>query len=136
METDRALAAALADTSPDVRGRALDGLGAHHAVAHAEAVRALQNKDTETLDVRAHAILALGALCDARSLDDWTKLARAAKAPTDDRDRRLGAAAVATLGQVRPADLADRLAPLLQKDAPPGVREMAKAALSATGGCR
>jgi hypothetical protein len=80
-------------------------------------------------------VLALGAMCDARSLADWTKLARATKTPADERDRRLGGAAIAALGQVHPADLASRLGPLLEKDAPLPVREMAKAALAAQGGC-
>jgi HEAT repeat protein len=133
---DRALAAALADASPDVRGRVLDGLGAHHATAYAEQIRARQDADDENIEVRARAILALGALCDARSLGAWTKLARAAKAPTDDKDRRLGSAAIAALGLLHPADLAARLAPLQEQDAPLVVREMAKAAMALTGTCR
>lgn len=132
---DRALAAALADGSPDVRTHALDGLGAHHAVAHADAVRALQDDKDESVEVRAHAMLALGAMCDARSLPDWTKLARGAKAPADDKDRRLGGAAIAALGQLHPADLRDRLAPLLDQDTPPAAREMARAAIAGRGGC-
>jgi hypothetical protein len=130
---DQALAAALFDVSPDVRGRALDGLGAHRAVAHADAIRERQDDDEETLDVRAHAILALASLCDARSLSAWTKLARAAKVPMDERDRRLGSAAIAALGEIHPADLAERLAPLLDKDAPAPAREMAKAAMAEKG---
>ena len=130
---DQALAAALADGSPDVRGRALDGLGAHRATAHVEAIRERQDDETENLEVRARAILALASLCDARSADGWTKLARAAKAPMDDRDRRLGGAAIAALGEVHPADIAARLAPLLEQDAPMPVREMAKAAMAEKG---
>jgi HEAT repeats len=135
-DADRTLAAALADTSPEVRGQALDALGAHRAAAHADAVRARQDDDQEVLDVRARALLALAAMCDARSLSDWTKLARGAKAPLDDRGRRLGGAAIAALGQLHPADLPSRLAPLLEKDAPPAVREMARAAIAMPGGCR
>jgi hypothetical protein len=51
----------------------------------------------------------------------------------DDRDRRLGGAAIAALGEVHPADLATRLAPLLEKDAPMPAREMAKAAMAEKG---
>jgi hypothetical protein len=119
-----------------VRGRALDGLGAHRATAHADTVRARQNDAEEGVEVRARAILALAAMCDTRSIADWTKLARTSKTPIDDRDRRLGGAAIAALGQVHPADLRDRLAPLLEKDTPPAAREMAKAAVAGQGSCR
>jgi len=133
---DAALAGALGDGSPDVRGRALDALGAHRATAFADAVRERQDDAEEQVEVRARAILALGAMCDTRGIAAWTKLARSAKAPTDERDRRLGGAAVAALGMVRPADLAQRLAPLMEKDAPPGVKELARAAMSAKSACR
>ncbi len=134
-DTDRALAAALADASPDVRAQTLDGLGAHHAVAHADAVRARQDDDAENVEVRAHAILALATLCDARSLSAWTKLALIARGPSDDKDRRLAASAIAALGQLHPADLEARLAPLLAKDTPVAAREMARSALATRGEC-
>jgi HEAT repeat protein len=133
---DAALAAALGDRSADVRGPALDGLGAHHARAHVDAIRARQDDPAEDLEVRARAILALGSLCDAGAAATWTKLSLAARAPTDDRDRRLGVAAVAALGELHPADLAQRLAPLLEKDSPLPLREAAKAALGAAGSCK
>ena len=133
---DGALAAALRDVSPEVRGRALDGLGAHRATAHLEAVRDRQDDDGEHGEVRARAILALGAMCDRKSIDAWTKLALGAKSPIDERSRVLGGAAIAALGDAHPADLATRLAPLLEKDAPGPVREMARAALAATPACR
>ena len=133
---DAALATALADGSVEVRGRALDGLGAHHAVAHVEAIRARQDDTGEDVEVRARAILALGAMCDQKSLAQWTKLARGAKAPTDDRDKRLGGAAIVALGEMHPADLAERLAPLTEKDAPRMVREMVKAALAGQMSCK
>ncbi len=134
-ETDRALAAALSDGSPDVRAQALDALGAHRAVAHLDAVRARQDDDGENVEVRAHAILALAGMCDTQSLSAWTKLALVLRGPGDDRDRRLGSAAIAALGQVHPADLAQRLAPLVDKEVPPAVREAARAALAAHGEC-
>lgn len=133
---DTALAAALRDRSPDVRGRAIDGLGAHRAKAHVDTVRARQDDEEEDLEVRARAVVALGAMCDAKSLSTWTKLARAARQPLDDKDRRLGGAAVAALGDLHPADLAERLAPLLDEDTPIPLREMAKAALSGKGSCQ
>jgi HEAT repeat protein len=135
VENDRALAAALADTSPDVRGRALEGIGAHHAVAYAAAVQSHQDDPAENLEVRARAMLALAAMCDARSLADWTKLARTAKQPMNDQERRLGTTAIAALGQLHPRDLKDRLLPLLDADSPPAAREAARAAIEGKGGC-
>lgn len=133
---DQALATALADGAPDVRGRVLDALGAHRATAFAEQIRERQDDAAESLEVRARAILSLASMCDARSVAAWTKLARGAKAPGDERDRRLGTAAIAALGMLQPKDLADRLAPLLEKDTPPPVREMARAAMGAKSDCR
>ncbi|WP_437877340.1 HEAT repeat domain-containing protein [Sorangium sp. So ce513] len=133
---DRALVGALTDASPEVRRSALDGLGAHRATAHIEAVRDRAEDKEEDLEVRARAILALGAMCDVSSVDLWTRLALRAKAPVDERDQRLGSAALAALGAVHPADLPARLKPLLDKDTPRGLRETARAALSATPQCR
>ncbi|MCC6554115.1 MAG: hypothetical protein IT372_14005 [Polyangiaceae bacterium] len=135
-QTDAALAAALNDLSPDVRGSALDALGAHRAAAHIEAVRDRAEDKEEHVEVRARAILTLASLCDRSSVDLWTRLAERAKTPMGDRDHRLGTAALAALGQVHPDDLSKRLAPLLEKDTPRGLREMARAALEATGSCR
>ncbi|WP_437550082.1 HEAT repeat domain-containing protein [Sorangium sp. So ce367] len=133
---DRALVGALADSSPEVRRHALDGLGAHRATAHIEAVRDRAEDKEEDIEVRARAILALGAMCDASSVDLWTRLALRAKAPIGEHDQRLGSAALAALGSVHPADLPARLKPLLDKDTPHGLREAARAALSAAPQCR
>ncbi|WP_437867637.1 HEAT repeat domain-containing protein [Sorangium sp. So ce363] len=132
---DRALVGALADSSPEVRRHALDGLGAHRAAAHIEAVRDRAEDKEEDVEVRARAILALGAMCDASSVDLWTRLAHRAKAPIGEHDQRLGSAALAALGSVHPADLPARLKPLLDKDTPHGLREAARAALSAAPQC-
>ncbi|WP_437799238.1 HEAT repeat domain-containing protein [Sorangium sp. So ce693] len=133
---DRALVGALADSSPEVRRHALDGLGAHRATAHIEAVRDRAEDKEEDVEVRARAILALGAMCDASSVDLWTRLAHRAKSPIGEHDQRLGSAALAALGSVHPADLPARLKPLLDKDTPHGLREAARAALSAPPQCR
>ncbi|WP_437336542.1 HEAT repeat domain-containing protein [Sorangium sp. So ce394] len=133
---DRALVGALADPSPEVRRHALDGLGAHRATAHIEAVRDRAEDKEEDVEVRARAILALGAMCDASSVDLWTRIALRAKAPIGERDQRLGSAALAALGAVHPADLPARLKPLLDKDTPHGLRETARAALAAAPQCR
>jgi len=135
-EADKALAGALADLSSDVRGRALDALGAHRAVAYAEPIRERVADPEEHIEVRARAILALAAMCDKSSIDDFTKYAMRAARPLDERDRRLGSAAVAALGMLHPPDLSARLAPLMSKAAPAGAREMARAAIAAEPACR
>lgn len=134
--TDGALAAALSDASAEVRGRALDALGAHKASAFAPQIRERSEDKEESVEVRARAILALASMCDAASIDAWTTLAHRAVRPFDERDRRLGSAAVAALGVIHPKDLDARLAPLLAKDAPSSARELARAALSARGECK
>ncbi len=132
---DGALARALSDLAPDVRGRAIEALGAHQATRHADAIRERADLADELPEVRARAILALGALCDRRSIDDLTRRAQRAKAPLDELDRRLGAAAINALGRLHPPDLEARLAPLVAKDSPPMIREMARAALTAETKC-
>lgn len=132
---DKALAGALADVSPEVRGRALDGLGVHQARTYAAAVRERATLAEETLDVRARALLALGAMCDRQSLDLLTKYALGATSPTSEIERRLGAAALAALGDLHPGDLDRRIAPLTGKEAPLLVREMARSALAAKSTC-
>ncbi len=132
---DKALAGALTDGSPDVRGRALDGLGRHQARTHAGVVRGLAEDKDEVPDVRARALLALGAMCDKDSLDLLTKVAQGARSLTSDLDRRLGAAALSALGDIHPADLAERISLLTAGDAPALVRERARAALTAKTTC-
>lgn len=133
---DKALAAALADKSADVRGVAIDGLGAHQAKSHAPEVRARAEANDEMVDVRARALLALGAMCDKDSLDLLTRTAQGARSLTSEVDRRLGAAALSALGDLQPDDLARRITLLTATDAPPLVREMAKSALSAKSRCK
>ncbi len=112
---DAALAAALADLYPEVRGQAIDALGAHKATAYAEPLRKRALLAEESLEVRTRAVLALAEMCDKGSLELWTKLAEKSVKPVDERDRRLGAAAVAALSVFHPSDLAQRLSTLLGK---------------------
>jgi hypothetical protein len=132
---DAALASKVTDLYPEVRGRVIDALGARKATAQAPLLRARAMVAEESLDIRARSVLALAEMCDKGSVELFTKLAENAVKPKDERDRRLGAAAVAALSVVHPDDLAKRLAPLLAKDAPPGLNEMAKSALTAERGC-
>ncbi|MDI1477841.1 HEAT repeat domain-containing protein [Polyangium sp. y55x31] len=133
---DAALAAALGDASPEVRGRALDGLGAHQATAYLGPIRELAGNDEEQAEVRTRAILALAAMCDRSQVDTWTKLARSTPFAMSERERTLGAAAIAALGDIKPQDLRARLAPLLDPKVPRNVRELARAALEATSKCK
>ena len=49
--------------------------------------------------------------------------------------RQLGLAALIALAAMQPADLRDRLGPLLAKEAPADVRRAADKAMSARGSC-
>ena len=132
---DAALASKITDLYPEVRGRVIDALGARRATLHAPLLRARAMVAEESLDLRTRSVLALAEMCDKGSVDLFTKLAGNAVKPHDERDRRLGAAAVAALSVMHPDDLAERLAPLLAKDAQPGLNEMAKSAIAAGKGC-
>lgn len=133
---DDALAAALKDKSADVRARAVDGLAVHRAKAHLPALRQISDSEEEAPEVRARAILALGVLCDASRVDAWTTLSRLSVQGMSEGERLIGAAAIAALGDVKPKDLAKRLAPLLDPKVPRNVRDTAKAALEAPSTCK
>ncbi len=132
---DKALLGALSDRSADVRGRAVSGLGTRKAIAYASNVKERANDKDETPEVRARALLSLGAMCDKSSIEMLTTLAQGARSLTSDLDRSLGAAALSALGDIHPSDLAQRIALLTAADAPALVREMAKAAISASSTC-
>ncbi|MBK9266407.1 MAG: HEAT repeat domain-containing protein [Polyangiaceae bacterium] len=134
--SDAVLAGALRDAAPDVRARAIDGLAVHRAKNQMPALRQIADADEESAEVRSRAILALGVLCDASRVDAWTKLARLSVQGMSDGERLIGAAAIAALGDVKPKDLAKRLAPLLDPKAPRNVREAARAALETQSGCK
>lgn len=134
--SDDALAAALKDVSPDVRARAVDGLAVHRAKNHLPALRQISDAEEETPEVRARAILALGVLCDASRIDAWTTLSKLAIHGMSDGERMIGSAAIAALGDVKPKDLAKRLAPLLDPKTPRNVREAVRAALEVQSECK
>ena len=101
---DKLLVDALADASADVRGHALDALGAHRATAFIDEIRERSTSAEELAVVRARAVLALAAMCDRKGADYWTKLALRTKAPFGEDDRTLGGASIAALGMVHPPD--------------------------------
>ena len=134
--SDDALAAALKDVAAEVRARSIDGLAVHRAKSHLSELRQISDRDSELAEVRSRAILALGVMCDASRIDAWTKLALLSMQGMSDGERLLGSAAIAALGDVKPKDLAKRLAPLLDPKAPRNVREAARAALEVQSGCK
>jgi HEAT repeat protein len=134
---DDSLGGALSDPSPRVRGGAVLAIGKHRAQAWRDKVRDRLGDRAEDTDVRAEAAWALGAMCDAGSADRLTKLARnLVVADVPDDARQLGLAALIALAAMKPADLGDRLGPLLAKDAPGDVRRAAEKAVAARGACR
>jgi HEAT repeat protein len=132
---DGRLAAALTDASPTVRGEAVESLGRHRAVAQREPILKLVHSNREIVDVRAKAVIALGAMCDARSLEELTKLASRLASPANEVDQRLGVAALTALSMLHPADLDKRIGALTGAKLPFGVRDLAKSALASSGTC-
>jgi HEAT repeat protein len=136
-EVEDALGRALRDRSVGVRGVAVVALGRHRALAYRDAVRERLDDGSEDAEVRAAAAGALGAMCDARSTDRLTELARGLGVPgTGDEDQQIGLGALAGLAAIQPRDLRGRVAPLLAADAPPFARAAAQEALSAQSPCR
>jgi hypothetical protein len=135
---DASIARSLAkQPSPRVRVALLRALGERHATTQASAVLDRLEERDELPDVRVAAATALGAMCARDASDALTKVARAPAAGMATMDElTLAEAAVLALGELRPADLRERLAPLLDKSAPSALREAAERALSVKGGCR
>jgi hypothetical protein len=134
---DDALGGALEDRSPRVRGGAALALGRRRAMSWRNKVRDRLEDRNEEADVRAEAAWALGAMCDAGSVDRLTELARVLPAPdATEQARQIGLAALISLAALKPGDLGKRIAPLLAKTAPPDVQRAAEKAMSARGTCR
>jgi hypothetical protein len=138
LDVDAKLGVALEnDVSPRVRAATIAALAVRHAVALAKPIRGRLDDAREAVDVRLASVRALGALCDLRSLDRLTELARAgAGALTDEVPSQLSLAATEALGWIHPSDLGRRVAPLLAKDARAVAQEAAKSALAEPPHCR
>ena len=135
-DADAPLGRALRDVSPLVRAQAVETLGARGAVTQTKAVRDRLEDEDETPEVRTRAARALGALCDRKSIDLLTEVARAGASPTATGEKQtMGAGAAAALGRLHPNDLAQRLAPLLAKDAARTLHDAAQAAVAETRRC-
>ncbi len=128
--TDDRLVRAVDDDSWVVKRAALGALGARGARDHADIVLERLDDDEEWPAVRLSAARALGALCFERALGSLTKHTRALVDPLASvEDRGVGYASLGALRDLAPSDLAKRLAPLLAKNAPPGARAAAEAAI-------
>ncbi len=136
-EVDDKLASALDnDASPRVRTATVAALAVRRAVAMIKPIRGRLDDVREDIDVRLASARALGTLCDAKSLDRLTELARNGAGPmTDEVPSQLSLASTEALGWLHPPDLARRLAPLLAKDARPLAQEAAKSALAEPPRC-
>ncbi len=136
-KVDSALTGALHDGDPGVREAAIEALAARGDTHAAKEIRGLLADEHETLEVRLAAVNALAALCDADSLELFTKLARRAPLPmASDEDIDIGVAAAEALGRLHPVDLGGRLSPLGAKDAPAECRVAAARALATASSCR
>lgn len=135
---DDALAVALTDPSPTVRAAALGALGERGAAAHASEVRSRAEDSAEPVAVRLQAVRALGSMCDRDAVATLTIFARrSADANSPEAASGLGRAAIVALGRLHPADLQERLAPLLHGDRIPAqVRAAAESALHENDVCR
>ncbi|HWP08021.1 MAG TPA: HEAT repeat domain-containing protein, partial [Polyangiaceae bacterium] len=130
MATDQELVGAVDDESWVVKRAALNALGARNARAASAVVLERLDDEEEWPAVRLAAARALGALCYEPALRSLTEHARTLADPMASMDSRgLGYAALGALRDLAPSDLASRLHPLLDKNAPAGARAAANAAL-------
>jgi HEAT repeat protein len=134
---DDPLGHALEDAAPIVRARAVETLGRRGSIRYAADIRARLDDEAEILDVRIRAARALGRVCDAKSADRLTELAREVATPGAKGEALvIGSAAASALGRLNPPDLPKRLAPLADKNAPRVAQEIAKSALASAERCR
>lgn len=130
-----ALAVSLRDGAPAVRVATLAIIGRRReASLGSEVLRRLVDNDEE-MDVRAAAAETLGTLCVGAAVEPLTTLARHSPG-TDGEGAAVSAAAVAALGHLRPADLAQRLEPLRGAGAPPLLVRAVESALRDPAPCR
>jgi hypothetical protein len=126
---DAALVGALRDEAPSVRMEALHALGSRGTRAALPDIASRLRDEEEAASVRAAAADALAALCDRSQLDELTRAAHALLAERPEPDAvTLGAAALAAIGRIAPADLDRRLAPFSASNARPGLEQMVAAA--------
>jgi HEAT repeats len=134
---DKPLASALSDDSPLVRARSIRALGERNASGVADRIRDHLVDTEEWPEVRAEAARTLGALCDRDSADELAAFAKKLTDPMASPDAQLIATgAVMALGRLAEPNLAQQLAPLTDKKAPPQARRAAAVALATRDTCR
>lgn len=133
---DAALERALTDKSASVRVPVVLALGQRRVRTSASAIRELLENEKEDPLVRRAAARTAGRLCDHAALETLSELAQKRADPLLDQNQKgLSLAALEALATLGPADLRQRLRPLLAKGAAPGAREAAEAALSLPATC-
>lgn len=136
-EVDAALAEALSDESRHVRRPVALVLGKRGARTQAPLLRERVLDDEEDHAVRAAAALALGQLCDATLLDEFTDYAMKLRSlPITEGELWLAQGSLRALGDLAPTDLKHRLTPLLAKDVPAPARRLARQTLQQPPRCR
>jgi hypothetical protein len=130
-EIDRRIAGAVDfEAAPAVRSEMVKTLGQRRAKDGKTVVQERAFDRQEALDVRVHAIEALGALCDRSQVEALTEIALVGRSPVFEADRKLAVAAIAALGALAPGDLGARLAPLRSDKAPAEIREVSRRVLA------
>jgi tetratricopeptide (TPR) repeat protein len=136
-KTDDALDKAVTnDPSAEVRLLAARALGTHRAIGHRETLRDVMDETKEEWSVRGAAAWALGAMCSRKDLDRLTDYAKASVVPGSNQgDIELGIAATEALGKLHPADIRERLSPVLGSKIRGPIRRAAESAVEGQGSC-
>lgn len=136
-EIDDTLTDALTDDSALVRARSVRALGERRVQKSSGLIRDHLADSEEWPEVRAEAARALGALCDHGSSDVLAAFAKVLADPMASPNSQLIATgAIMALGRLAEPNLAQQLAPLTGKKAPPQARRAAAAALSTRDKCQ
>ncbi len=134
---DEALVAAIEDTTPRVRRAALRALGMRGSVGAGQAIHEVADDPKARIDTRIAAIEALGRLCRRESSELLYKLALRAGFQQLPYDQPLGLAALASLGEIKPPDIRERLQRLYAPNAAvaPNIKKIARDAVFGSGRC-
>lgn len=127
----------LRDDSVEVRQAALQALHGLAPASVRDAVLDRLDDPREASYVRASAALTLGTLCSYKDADRLTMLAHATLTPMAfELEREVGLRAIEALGILHPADLRERLAPLLDAKTPITLRRAAQRSLERRDTCK
>jgi HEAT repeat protein len=135
-DSETALIRALEDESIAVRRAALTALGKSRTARAGERVHEVADDADAPVEVRTAAIASLGQMCRKPSVPLLYKLALRAGTPELPYDRPLGMAALAALGEIHPADVAEKLLPLIrERRVPQQIRSIARGVVEQPGRC-